>query len=178
MENQVENTTVETVENTAVETETETTITMTQDEFNKKIQGEGDKVRTEYSKKVKELEAKIKELTPTQKSEAEIDFEKRLAALEAKEKKMALLESLSAAGISQNFSDYLKNDADIEAFAKAYKAAIDSEVQKKVKSNGYVPNGHKSGESITKEDFAKMNMTEKEQLFAENPELYKMLVGR
>lgn len=177
MENQVNNTTVDTVESTATETEA-TTVTMTKDEFDKKIQGEGDRVRTEYSKKVKELEAKIKELTPAQKSEAEIDFEKRLAALEAKEKKMALLESLSAAGISQNFSDYLKNDADIEAFAKAYKAAIDSEVQKKVKSNGYVPNGHKSGESITKEDFAKMNMTEKEQLFAENPELYKTLVGR
>lgn len=178
MENQVENTTVETVENTTTETENETTVTMTQDEFNKKIQGEGDRVRTEYSKKVKELEAKIKELTPAQKSEAEIDFENRLAALEAKEKKMALLESLSAAGISQDFSDYLKNDTDIEAFSKVYRAVIDKEVQKKVKTNGYVPNGHKSGESITKEDFAKMNMTEKEQLFNENPELYKTLVGR
>lgn len=176
MENQVKNTTVETVENTA--DENVTTVTMTKDEFDKKIQGEGDRVRTEYSKKVKELEAKIKELTPAQKSEAEIDFEKRLAALEAKEKKMALLESLSAAGISQNFSDYLKNDADIEAFAKAYKAAIDSEVQKKVKSNGYVPNGHKSGESVTKDDFNKMTLAEKEQLYTENIELYNALVGR
>lgn len=177
MENQ-ENTTVETVENTATETENEATVTMTQDELSRKLQGEGDKVRTEYSKKVKKLEAKIKELTPAQKAEAEIDFEKRLAALEAKEKKMNLIESLDSVGISHDFSDYLKNDADIEAFSKVYKAAIDSEVQKKVKTNGYVPKGHKSGESITKEDFAKMNMTEKEQLFTENPELYKMLVGR
>lgn len=174
-ENQVANATGKTVENTAAESEN---VTMTRNEFDKKLQGEADRVRTEYSKKVKELEAKVKELTPVQKSEAEIDLENRLAALEAKEKRMALLESLSAAGISHEFSAYLKNDVDIEAFGKAYKSAVDSEVQKKVKLSGYIPNGHKSGESITKEDFAKMNMTEKEQLYTENPELYRVLSGR
>lgn len=162
-------------ENTGMNDET---ITLTQTELNKRIQSETDKIRTKYSNDIKALEAKIKELTPAVKSEAEIDFEKRLAVLEAKEKKMALLNSLSAAGISQEFTDYLKNDADVEAFSKVYKSAIDNEVQQKIKSNGYVPNGHKSGESITKEDFAKMNMGEKEQLFAENPELYRTLVGR
>ncbi len=176
MENQ-EKTTVETVENTATENKNDTTVTMTKDEFDKKIQGEGDRVRTEYSKRVKELEARIKELTPAQKSEAEIDFEKRLAALEAKEKKMALLEALSAAGISHDFSDYLKNDADIEAFGKTYKAAIDGEVQKRVKTNGYVPNGHKSGEAVTKDDFKKMTLAEKEQLYNGNIELYNALTG-
>ena len=173
MENQIENTTIENVKNTA--TENETTVTMTQDEFNKKLQSETDKVRTAYSKKVKELEAQIEKLTPTQKSEAEIDFEKRLAALEAKEKRIALLDSLSAAGISHEFSDLLKTDADIEAFKKAYNNAIYNEVQKRIKANGYVPDSHKSGSSITKEDFAKMSITEKEQLYTENLELYRTL---
>lgn len=180
-----ENKNVETVETNDNTTNTEHTVTMSQAEFDKKIQGEGDRVRTEYSKKIKELEtknkgleSKIKELTPTQKTEAEIDFEKRLAALEAKEKKLALLDSLNAAGVSKDLIDYLKNDVDIDAFSKVYKSAIDNEIQKRVKSNGYVPNSHKSGESITKEDFAKMNMTDKEQLFSENPELYRTLVGR
>lgn len=169
------------MENKAVETnttETEQTVTMSQADFDKKIQGEADRVRTEYSKKIKELEAKVKELTPVQKTEAEIDFENRLANLEAKEKRMALLDSLTTNGISHDFADYFKNDADIEAFSKIYKSVVDSEVQKKVQANGYVPDGHKSGTSITKEDFVKMNMTQKEQLYTENPELYKTLCKR
>lgn len=173
-----DNKNVETVETNDESTETEQTVTMSQAEFDKKIQGEGDRVRTEYSKKVKELEAKVKELTPVEKTEAEIDFENRLAALEAREKKAALLDSLTANGISHEFADYFKSDADIETFSKIYKSVIDSEVQKKVQANGYVPDGHKSGTSVTKEDFAKMSMTQKEKLYTENPELYETLIGR
>lgn len=178
MEN--ENKPVETVDTNSNNnpTETEQTVTMSKEDFDKKIQGEADRVRTEYSKKVKELEAKIKELTPVQKTEAEIDFENRLAALEVREKKAALLNSLTEKGISHEFADYFKSEADVEAFSKIYKSVIDSEVQKKVQANGYVPDGHKSGTSITKEDFAKMNMSQKEQLFTENPELYKTLTKR
>lgn len=157
---------------------TEQTITISQTDFDKKIQGEADRVRTEYSKKIKELEAKVKELTPPQKTEAEIDFENRLANLEAKEKRIALLDSLTANGISHDFADYFKNDADIETFSKIYKSVIANEVQKKIQANGYVPENHKSGANLTKEDFAKMNMAQKEQLFTENPELYKTLSGR
>jgi len=166
------------MENENKNVENEQNVTMSQAEFDKKIQGEGDRVRTEYSKKIKELEAKIKELTPTPKTEAEIDFENRLAALEVKEKKMAMLDSLTANGVSHEFADYFKDDADIEAFSKIYKSVIDSEVQKQVQANGYVPEGHKSGTQITKEDFAKMNMTQKEKLFTENPELYATLTQR
>ena len=173
-----ENKNVDHVDTNDNSTDAEQTVTMSQAEFNKKIQGEGDRVRTEYSKKVKELEAKIKELTPVKKTEAEIDFENRLAALEAREKKAALLDSLTENGISHEFADYFRSDADIAGFSKIYKAAIDSEVQKKVQVNGYVPDGHKAGTSITKDDFAKMNMTQKEKLYAENPELYKSLTKR
>lgn len=177
MENQVNNTTVDTVESTATETEA-TTVTMTKDEFDKKIQGEGDRIRTEYSKRVKELEAKIKELTPAEKSEAEIDFENRLAALEAKEKRMALLDSLSANGISKDFADYFKDGADIETFSKIYKSAVEAEITKRIKSDGYVPREHKAGNSMTKDDFNKLSMEQKERLYIDNPELYRTLVGR
>lgn len=165
--------TTETVEN-----ENEETVTMTQGELNKKLQGAADKIRTEYSKKVKELQAKIDELTPAQKSEAEIDLEKRIAELEAKEKRMNLLDSLAENGIDKGFADYFKSDADIKAFATVYKKAVDDAVQAKVQKDGYVPASHKSGDQITKEEFAKMNMSEKEKLFNENPDLYHHLVGR
>ena len=156
----------------------EQTVTMSKEDFDKKIQGEADRVRTEYSKKLKELETKVKELTPIEKTEAEIDFENKLANLEAKEKKMALMDSLTENGVSHEFADYFKSDADIKAFANIYKSVIEKEVQRKITKNGYVPENHKSGTTLTKEDFAQMNMSEKEQLFSENPELYKTLIGR
>lgn len=172
-----ENTNVTNTEGNATQTETET-ITLTQEEYNKKLQGEADRVRTEYSKRIKGLEAKIKELTPVEKTEAEKDFEDRLAALEAREKKMALLDSLTENGISSDFADYFKGDADIKAFSEIYKKVIDSEVQKKIQANGYVPADHKSGTQITKEDFAKMDMTAKEKLFNDNPDLYRSLAKK
>jgi len=170
--------------NTTVETTTETvdtvaageeTITMTQTELDKKIQSETDKVRTKYSEQIKELEAKVKELTPVQKSEAELDYEKRLAALEAREKAVALDDSLKANGISKEMAKYLKDDVDVSALAETLKSIVGAEVDKHLTEEGFVPTGHKSGNPLTKEDFKKMNMSEKERLYAENPDLYKSL---
>lgn len=178
MENVNENT-----ENTSVETETETTenndvITMSTEDFNKKIQSETDKVRTEYSKRIKGLEAKIKELTPIEKSEAELDLENRIKNLEAKERKINMLESLKTNNLSSDFYEYLKADVDVAEFAKIFNAAVSGEVQNQIKANSYVPAGHKSGESLTKDDFKKMNMADREKLFNENPDLYRTLAGR
>lgn len=170
--------------NTTVETNTETvdtgaageeTVTMTQTELDKKIQSETDKVRTKYSEQIKELEAKVKELTPVQKSEAELDYEKRLAALEAREKAATLNESLKANGISNEIAKYLKDDVDVSALAETLKSIVGAEVDKHLTEEGFVPTGHKSGNPLTKEDFKKMNMSEKERLYAENPDLYKSL---
>lgn len=170
--------------NTTVETNTETvdtgaageeTVTMTQTELDKKIQSETDKVRTKYSEQIKELEAKVKELTPVQKSEAELDYEKRLAALEAREKAATLNDSLKANGISNEMAKYLKDDVDVSALAETLKSIVGAEVDKHLTEEGFVPTGHKSGNPLTKEDFKKMNMSEKERLYAENPDLYKSL---
>ena len=170
--------------NTTVETNTETvdtgaageeTVTMTQTELDKKIQSETDKVRTKYSEQIKELEAKVKELTPVQKSEAELDYEKRLAALEAREKAATLNDSLKANGISKEIAKYLKDDVDVSALAETLKSIVGAEVDKHLTEEGFVPTGHKSGNPLTKEDFKKMNMSEKERLYAENPDLYKSL---
>ena len=170
--------------NTTVETNTETvdtgaageeTVTMTQTELDKKIQSETDKVRTKYSEQIKELEAKVKELTPVQKSEAELDYEKRLAALEAREKAATLNDSLKANGISKEMAKYLKDDVDVSALAETLKSIVGAEVDKHLTEEGFVPTGHKSGNPLTKEDFKKMNMSEKERLYHENPDLYKSL---
>lgn len=160
--------------NTTVETNTET-VTMTQTELDKKIQSETDKVRTKYSEQIKELEAKVKELTPVQKSEAELDYEKRLAALEAREKAATLNDSLKANGISKEMAKYLKDDVDVSALAETFKKIVGSAVDERLTEDGFVPTSHKSGNPLTKEDFKKMSITDKERLFAENPDLYRSL---
>ena len=170
--------------NTTVETNTETvdtgaageeTVTMTQTELDKKIQSETDKVRTKYSEQIKELEAKVKELTPVQKSEAELDYEKRLAALEAREKAATLNDSLKANGISNEIAKYLKDDVDVSALAETFKKIVGTAVDERLTEDGFVPTSHKSGNPLTKDDFKKMNMSEKERLYHENPDLYKSL---
>lgn len=166
------------------ETETENTgsdkenITLTADELAKRIQSETDKVRTKYSKQIKEFESKIKELTPVEKSQTEIEIENRLHALEERERKIALNESLTAKGLSTEFGGYLKDDTDIEAFSKFFNGIIDNEVKKRVKYDNYKPDNHKSGESITKEEFNKMNYSQKVKIFNENPDLYNYLSSK
>lgn len=170
--------------NTTVETNTEPvntgaageeTVTMTQTELDKKIQSETEKVRTKYSEQIKELEAKVKELTPVQKSEAELDLEKRLAAVEAREKAATLNDSLKANGISNEIAKYLKDDVDVSALAETFKKIVGTAVDERLTEDGFVPTGHKSGNPLTKDDFKKMNMSEKERLYQENPDLYKSL---
>ena len=146
-------------------------ITLTNDELAKRIQSAEDKLRTKYSKQIKELEKKLKDATPVQKSEQELDYEQRLAKLEARERAQELNEALDAKGIDRNMAKFLKQDVSVDDLA----SVIDTLVTSRNKQNSYVPSGHKSGESLTKEDFKRMNMDEKEKLFNEQPELYRAL---
>ena len=77
--------------------------------------------------------------------------------------------------MSTEFGDYLKSDTDIEGFSKFLKGIIDNEVSKRVKNDNYTPENHKSGDSVTKEEFDKMGYGEKLKIFNENRELYDYL---
>lgn len=157
-----------------IEVETETEVTYTQADLDKKVQSETDKVRTEYSKKVKELEAKIKELTPVEKTDAEKDYEKRLAELEARERDADMRDALKAKGISNELCKFLRDDVDVEELA----GVLESIASDTIKDSAYKPGGHKSGDVMTKEEFKKLSMAEKEKLYQENIELYKTLARR
>lgn len=180
-ENRLENETVatgtnpETVNETGSEnqeTEQQTdTITLTNEELNKRIQSAEDKLRTKYSAKIKDLEKQIADAKPVEKSEAEKDYEKRLAALEEREKAVALNDALTAKGIDKSIAQFLKSDVDVDALS----SYIDTLVTTRNKQNSFVPTGHKSGETMTKEEFRKLGMDAKERLFQESPELYRSL---
>ena len=137
----VEDTTKETVTDTEVKTEeTETKVdgaddnkepvTYTEDEVSKKIQSAEDRLRSRYSKEIKELKAKIEELSPT-KTEAELEIERRLADLEksqaevnAQKQFLELQNTLKGKGIDEKIATYLKDDVDVEEFATTFNSIL------------------------------------------------------
>ena len=147
----------------------EETITMTKDEYSKAIQSAEDKLRTSYSKQIKELQAKI----PHEKSAEEKDYEDRLSKLEAKEKRLNLIDSLTSKNIDKSFADYLKDDVDVEKFG----TAIDNLVNAKLSESGFKPSGHSNNTEISKDKWKKMNYHEKQDFYEKNPELAKKMMG-
>lgn len=153
-------------------------ISMSKTDYDKAIQSETDKVRTDYVKKMKALEDKIKELTPVTKSQAELDMEKRLADLESKaievdrkEKALKLQDALSAKDIDKSLAKFLKEDIDIEEFGNIFGNVKTSLLKK----NSYQPQNHNTFENLTKEQFKKMPYTEQAELYEANPTLWQKL---
>lgn len=156
-------------------------VTFTEDEVNKKIQSAEDKLRTKYVKEIKDLQEQVKKLSPVEKTQAEIDIENRLAALEASEKavadrerKIAVQEKLSGSGLDKALADYLKDDVDVDALS----SIVENIVKSRMKNNGYVPNEHGSDEKVTPEDFKKMTYSQKVEYSQKHPESYKRLIGK
>lgn len=143
----------------------------------KYVQAEGDKIRTKYSKTIKELESKV----PKEKSEEELAFEKRVKELETKEKELARKEMLTNAkgilgskGLDLQLADYLKFECveDLETYVDNIAKVVNIQVK-----NGYIPKGGKSKAdgNITKEQFSKMSYTERCNLYETNKQLYDIL---
>ena len=158
-----------------------TPVTYTEDEVTKKIKSAEDELHKKYSKQIGDLEAQIKKLSPVEKSEAELELEKRIAALEAsekdiadREKKIAVQEKLSANGLDKGLAEYLKDDADIDALS----SLVDGILKARMKENGYKPVDHSSDDKITPEEFSKWPYSKKAEFAERHPEAYKRLRAR
>ena len=169
---------VETTTNNDVDTKNEDTVTMSKADYEKAIQSAEDKVRGKLSKEINTLKEKVKELSPVEKSQAEIDLENRIAALEESEKnvaeqkrKLEFQENLTNKGLDKSLVDFLKDDTDVDALV----SVIDTIVKSRMKSNGYVPTGHSSDDKISQEEFNKMSYSQKADLQEKSPELFKRL---
>ena len=168
-------------ETTDTKDDTKETVTMSKADYDKAIQSAEDKVRGKLSKQIRDLEAKVKELSPVEKSQAEIDLENRIAALEASEKavadrerKIATQEKLSANGLDKTLVDYIKDDADIDALSNI----VDEIVKSRMKSSGYVPTDHDSEGKVTQEEFSKMSYSQKVEYSQKHPESFKRFMGK
>lgn len=149
--------------------ENEETVTMTKTDYAKAIQSAEDKLRTTYSAKIKELESKL----PHEKSDAEKDYEQRLSALEAREKKIALQESLASKKLDNSFAEYLRDDVDVEKFG----TVIDNLVNSRLAQTGFKPSGHTNNVEISKDQWNSMSYSEKQEFYNSNPELAKKFMG-
>ncbi len=173
---------VDTTTNTDVNTENNAdTVTMSKADYDKAIQSAEDRVRGKYSKEINDLKAKVQELSPVEKSQAEIELENRIAALEESERNIAeqkrkldFQENLSNKGLDKSLVDFLKDDTDVDALV----SVIDEIVKSRMKSNGYVPTEHSSDDKVTPEEYKKMSYSEKVALSEKAPELFKRLSGR
>ena len=147
----------------------EETVTMSKTDYAKAIQSAEDKLRTSYSAKIKELESKL----PHEKTDAEKDYENRLSTLEAREKKMALQESLANKKLDNSFAEYLRDDVDVEKFG----TAIDNLVNTRLAATGFKPSGHTNNVEISKDQWNSMDYSQKQEFYNSNPELAKKFMG-
>lgn len=129
-------------------------------ELDKVVQSETDKVRTKYSNQLKELE----KYKPHDKTEQEIEFERVKNELA----QMKFKETVAKAGFNSELASYLKQDVDLNAFGELLKGLNKSK-------QDYVATSHIADVGVTKEQFEKMDYSQKAKLYSENPTLYAEL---
>ena len=144
----------------------------------KYVQSETDKVRTDYSSKLKTANEELAKYKPKEKSDAEKALEDRISALEAKEKELANKEK------AMTIANKLKEKELPEGLAKYL--SVGDDVDKAIDEVGAMfgnyflegsnkPSNHNTNKGITKKDFQKMGYMERTKLFQENPTLYNAL---
>ena len=125
------------------------------------------------------VKAKTSEgLTPEQKQLREL--QEQLEQMKLEKAKAELLEAnrnkLKGQGLDTSLAKYINNDDDITFFKELISNSVQAGIKEKLGNSNYKPVAS-SGDvnSITKEQFNKMNYTEKLKLYNTNKELYDEL---
>lgn len=130
-------------------------------DIEKMVQGAEDRVRTDYSKQLKELE----KFKPVEKTDIEIELES--AKLQLKEYEFK--SNLNKLGVKDDLAKYLKSDINLEEFDEFYQTLAPKEKE------SYIPKSHQKDTGMTKEEFRKLNISERTKLYNEQPELYAQM---
>ena len=125
------------------------------------------------------IKAKASEgLTPEQKQLREL--REQLEQMKLEKAKAELLETnrnkLKGQGLDTSLAKYINSDEDITFFKELINSSVQSGIKEKLGNSNYKP-PVSAGDvnSITKEQFNKMNYTEKLKLYNTNKELYDEL---
>ena len=163
---------------------------LTMEAVKKMLQSETDKVRTEYTIKLKEAEeakknAERKLMSKEEREAADAKAKDELFKQMETELLQTKMEIKTTELLKQNelpieFKNFLIGSSEevtvnnVNEFKKVWQAVIKSAVEGKFKEGGrdFQQN---NAPAITKEEFNKMTYRERNKLFQDNPELYKQL---
>lgn len=137
-------------------------------------------------------DAKIREAEKLAKMDADerykYELEQREAAIAQKEKELAMAENkneaskiLAEKGLSLTLVDFVVDEsADVMAdriklLDRAFKASVKAEVEKRLGSNGATRTAPADMNALTKEQFAKLSLSDKQKLYETDRELYDSL---
>lgn len=144
----------------------------------KYVQSETDKVRTDYSQKLKTANDELAKYKPKEKSDAEKALEDRITALENrekelenKEKAMSVAAKLKEKELPEGLAKYLSVGDDMDKTIDEVGALFGNYFL----DGSNKPGNHKTNKGITKEDFQKMSYGERAKLYQDNPTLYQVL---
>ena len=144
----------------------------------KYVQSHEDRIRTDYSKRLKDANDELAKYKPVEKSDAEKALEDRISALEAKEKELAnkekamtIANKLKDKGIPTELEQYLSVGDDMDKAIDEVGALFGNYFL----NGSNKPSNHTTNKGITKKDFQKMGYMERTKLFQENPTLYEAL---
>lgn len=150
----------------------------TKAQVEKLIQSETDRVRTEYSQKLKTVNEELNQYKPKEKSESEKALEERIAKLEAKEKELAnkeqsmtLASKLKEKNLPTELAQYLNVGEDMDGTVEKVGAMFGNYFLDGTNK----PTNHATNRGITKTDFKKMSYAERAKLYSENPQLFEAL---
>lgn len=184
---------MENIENTTElhEEGQETVKTYTQEEVNQLLQREADRrVSSALAKQKKEYEKKLSlsNLDENQRAVAEKDnriseLEEQLKEFRTIQAKNEVIKVLDARGLSAQFADIISIDDDVEAaqaridtLDNLFKKAVQEEVKRRL-ANPAPKVGGNDGE-LNHDRFNRMTLKERQDLYTQNPDLYKKLSGK
>lgn len=166
--------------------------TYTFEEVQALLQREGDKrvtaaLKTQQKKYERELS--LSKLDGDERAKAEKDariaeLEQKLRDMDIANNKSELKSVLSSRGLSAEFADIInitddieESQARIDTLDKLFKAAVKAEVEKRLSATGGTPkgNGAAASETMTKEQFSKLSLSQQAEIYQNQPELYKKL---
>lgn len=172
-----------------VTTEQQEVKTYTQKEVMQLLQKEADRRVTEALKKQEkkyQKELSLSKLDDDARAQAEKDnriaeLEEQLAQFNIERNKSELKSVLASRGLSAEFADIINITDDIEAsqtnidkLDKLFKAAVKTEVEKRLAGNAPKGNGG-SPADLTKADAKKMSMAELNELAKTQPDIFNKL---
>ena len=144
----------------------------------KYVQSHEDRIRTDYSKRLKDANDELAKYKPVEKSDAEKALEDRISALEAKEKELAnkekamtIANKLKEKELPEGLAQYLSVGDDVDKAIDEVGALFGNYFL----NGSNKPSNHTTNKGITKKDFQKMGYMERTKLFQENPTLYEAL---